>query len=716
MNRRENQNFTTTKIGNSLNNKLKQLLICIGLALWVTLTSTSAMATQYSPNFKGTNITEFINIVGKNLKKTFIVDPNVRGKVNVRSYDLLTEKQYYQFFLNVLEVYGYAAVNMDNNIVKIIRNKDAKKSSIPVVDSQNPGRGDEMVTRVVEVKNVTVRELSPLLRQLLNQAGSGNVVNYDPANVIMLTGTAAVVNRLVKIIQRVDKAGDHGVDIVPLKYATASEMVRIVETMNKSSNGKLGRPTFLIPKIVADERTNSLIVSGEHKTRQRVISLIKRLDKQLKNNGNTRVFYLKYAKAKDLVKVLQGVSKSITTGKTKNNNSRRKNNNNSASIEADEATNALVITGQPDMLRSLATVIRQLDVRRAQVEIQAIIVEIFENNGASLGVQWYNKNGGFSQFNNGPAPIGKIAAGALAARSIPGTPGSTVTDVNGNVTVNPNGNSTRGDYSLIAEALGSANGIMFGIMHNNWGAIVQAISTDTNSNILATPSITTLDNVEASFLVGSEVPVITGSATGNNNSNPFQTIKRKKVGIKLKVTPQINDGSAIQLKIEQEVSSVSGATGVDISINTRELKTTVMADDGATIVLGGLIDEDVQESKQKVPLLGDLPLIGALFRSTKNTKRKRNLMVFLRATILRDGKSMNELSRKKYNFIRKDEQRRKNVGLSLMNANKIPLLPEWNDKLVLPPSYANYKKTLLKKKISQPKLVKPNTAKHDKKQ
>jgi len=686
-----------------LKRALKCTLVTLTVAIPVTLTLTSApaMATQYSPNFKGTDMIEFINIVGKNLKKTIIVDPNVRGKVNVRSYDLLTEEQYYQFFLNVLEVYGYAVITMDNNVLKVIRNKDAKSSSIPLVGNNNPGIGDEWVTRVVEVKNVTVRELTPLLRQLSDQSGGGNVTNYDPANVIMLTGTSAVVNRLVKIIERVDKAGDHDVKIIHLKYATASEMVRIVEAMNKSKNGKSTTPTFLIPKIVADERTNSVIVSGEAKARARVVSLIQRLDKELKNSGNTRVYYLKYAKAEDLVKVLQGVSKSIkadTKGKSTGRSSR--NNNRTVSIEAHEATNTLVITAKPDMLRSLELVIRQLDVRRAQVLIEAIIVEVFESDGVSLGVQWANKNAGFTQFNNGNASISNVAAGLEAARSIPGTPGSTVTDVNGNVTVNPPGNDTKGDYSLLATALGTVNGMMFGIMRNDWGAIVQAVSTDTNSNILATPSITTLDNVEASFLVGSEVPIITGSATGNNNSNPFQTVDRQDVGIKLKVTPQINEGSAVQLTIEQEVSSVSGATGVDISISKREIKTTVMADDGGTVVLGGLIDEDVQESVQKVPLLGDLPIIGHLFKSTKNTKRKRNLMVFLRATIIRDGKAMDTISKDKYNFIRKDQIRKRKQGLTLMDDSKLPLMHEWDDSLALPPSFEDYKKQLSTKPVT----------------
>ncbi len=657
------------------------------------LLSTNINAAEYSPNFKGTEIAEFINIVGKNLRKTMIVDPNVRGKVNVRSYDLLTEKQYYQFFLNVLEVYGFSAVEMENNVVKIIRNKDAKTSSIPVVGNENPGAGDEMVTRVVEVKNVTVRELTPLLRQLSDQAGGGNVVNYDPANVIMLTGTAAVVNRLVQIIERVDKAGDQDVQIISLKYASAGEMVRIIEAMNKSDQGKgSGTPTFLIPKIVADERTNSVIVSGEVKARERVARLVSRLDSELESNGNTRVYHLKYAKSEDMVKVLQGVSESIEADASGGKSSSRKNQSRNVSIDAHEDTNTLVITAEPDMLRSLEAVIRQLDIRRAQVLIEAIIVEVFEGDGVNLGVQWYHESGAMAQFTNGVTPISSVAAAGEAARSTQGelVPEVRAADTGELITAAYRKNDTKGDYSLAAQVLGSVSGTLFGIVKNDWGAIIQAVSSDTNSNLLSTPSITTLDNEEAYFIVGQEVPIITGSQTGSNNSNPFQTVERQEIGIKLKVTPQINEGSGVQLTIEQEVSSVSGATGVDISINKREIKTTVMADDGATVILGGLIDEDVQESVQKVPLLGDIPFIGHLFKSTSNTKRKRNLMVFLRPTIVRDGKLMNDISKEKYNYIRALEIKKKEAGLELMSDEKLPILPEWNDELTLPPSFDEY--------------------------
>jgi general secretion pathway protein D len=682
---------------------MKQFLLILTTAIAINCLCFvgQASAAQYSPNFKGTEITEFVNIVGKNLKKTMIVDPNVRGKINVRSYDLLSEKQYYQFFLNVLEVYGYAAVEMDNNIVKIIRNKDAKTASIPVVGDKSNIIGDEMVTRVVEVKNVTVRELVPLLRQLSDQAGGGNVVNYDPANVIMLTGTASTVNRLVKIIERVDRAGDQDVEIIKLKYASAGEMVRIIEAMNKPTGGKAGQPTFLIPKIVADDRSNSVIVSGEVKARERVARLVKRLDSELESNGNTRVYYLKYSKAEDLVKVLQGVSDSIASEAKTAKAKTRSSNKREVSIEAHESTNALVITAQPDMLRSLEAVIRQLDVRRAQVLVEAIIVEVFESDGVSLGVQWYNEAGGFTQFTNGPASISSVAAGVQAAEGEAASQ-TKVTNPDGTITES-NNPSTNGDYSILAQVLGNVSGMMFGIAKNDWGAIVNAVSSDTNSNILATPSITTLDNEEAYFIVGQEVPIITGSQTGSNNSNPFQTVDRQEVGIKLRVTPQVNEGNAVQLIIEQEVSSVSGTTGVDISINKREIKTTVMAESGDTVVLGGLIDEDVQESVQKVPILGDIPILGHLFKSTSNSTRKRNLMVFLRSTIVRDSALMTEISESKYNYIRADQIRKHEEGLSLMSNENMPILPQWQDKLTLPPSFDEYQQKLEDKGKELPK-------------
>lgn len=648
---------------------------------------------KYSPNFKGTDINEFINIVGMNLKKTIIVDPQVRGRINVRSYDMLTEAQYYQFFLNVLEVYGFAIVEMDSGIIKVVRNKDAKTSNIPVVGDDNPGYGDEMVTRVVPVRNVSVRELAPLLRQFVNQTGGSHVVNYDPSNVIMMTGPAALVARLVDIIQRVDKAGDQELEILKLNFASAAEIVRILESIYRSQGRAEQQPDFLVPRIVADERTNSVIVSGEAQARQRVIELARRLDAELKTNGNTRVLYLKYAKAEDLVTVLKGVSDSIVAEaqgtQTANQQNTRRSSGREISIEAHPDSNSLVITAQPDMMRSLEDVVRQLDIRRAQVLVEAIIVEVFDGNGTDLGVQWLNANGGGTNFTGtNTIPIINIAAGAAQASQI--TKGSTTTTVtNGNTVTTTVPDSNR-DYSGLATALQGLNGAMVGFYNGNWAAVLQAVRTSTNSNVLATPHITTMDNQEAIFLVGQEVPVITGSSLGSDNTNPFQQVQRQEVGIKLKVTPQINEGDAVQLVIEQEVSSIGGATAVDITINKREIKTTVMADDGATIVLGGLIDEDVQESESKVPLLGDIPVLGHLFKSTSVSKRKRNLMVFIKASIVRDGNAINGISKQKYNYIRAEQLKRDEEGIRLMPFTSQAVLPEWDDTLKLPPSFEEY--------------------------
>ena len=677
---------------------LASMLVAAALSA-VIVPAASVVAQEevmYSPNFKGTDINEFINIVGMNLKKTIIVDPQVRGRINVRSYEMLNEQQYYQFFLNVLEVYSFAVVEMENGVLKVVRNKDAKTSNIPVVSDTNPGQGDEMVTRVVQVRNVSVRELAPLLRQFSNQAGGGHVVNYDPSNVIMMTGPAAVVNRLVDIIQRVDKAGDQELEIVKLQYASAAEIVRILESIYKSQ-GRAEQPDFLVPKIVADERTNSVIVSGELQARQRVIELAKRLDSELQTSGNTRVFYLKYAKAEELVPVLKGVSDSIVaevqgaTGAAaaQGGRSASAGQGRAISIEAHADSNSLVITAQPDMMRSLEDVVRQLDIRRAQVLVEAIIVEVFEGDGTDFGVQWLNKNGGGTNFNNGNTiPIISVAGGAAVASQV--TQGSTTTSVVNGSTVTTTVPDSNRDYSVLAQVLSGLNGAMLGFYKGDWAAILQAVRTSTNSNVLATPHITTMDNQEAFFLVGQEVPVITGSTTGSNNTNPFQQVDRQEVGIKLKVTPQINEGTAVQLTIEQEVSSIGGATAVDITINKREIKTTVMADDGATVVLGGLIDEDVQESESKVPLLGDIPILGHLFKSTSVTKQKRNLMVFIKATIVREGSAISGISKAKYNYIRAEQLKRQEEGIRLMPMTDQVVLPEWDDSLTLPPTFDEY--------------------------
>ncbi len=658
----------------------------------LALLSFFAAAVEYQPNFKGTEINEFINIVGKNLNKTIIVDPQVRGRINVRSYEMLNEAQYYQFFLNVLEVYDFSVVEMKSGVLKVVRQKDAKTSNIPVVGDNNGGIGDEMVTRVVQVKNVSVRELAPLLRQFTDQSGGGHVVHYDPSNVIMMTGQAEAVNRLVDIIQRVDKAGNQDIEIIRLKFASASEIVRILENIYKKQGQGDQQPEFLIPKIVADERTNSVVVSGELQARQRAADIVKRLDAEQESLGNTRVYYLKYAKAEDLVKVLQGVSNSMVAaaapaqgqGGAQGGARGTSGSNRDISIESHAESNSIIVTAQPDMIRSLEDVIRQIDVRRAQVLVEAIIVEVGETAGINLGVQWISGEGGMQQFTNAGAPIGAVAAGAAAARKVlppPRVVQSTMPGIPSTVVQDP---ALPGDYSKLADALGGLNGAMLGFVKNDFGAILQAVSSDSNSNILATPHITTLDNQESYFIVGEEIPIKTTTSPGQGGTNPFTTLDRLEIGIKLKVTPQINEGNAVKLMIEQEVSGRAGEIEGNPIVSKREIKTTVMADDGATVVLGGLIDEDVQETVSKVPLLGDIPLLGQLFRSNKSEKKKRNLMVFIRPTIIRDGGVMSEVSQRKYNYMRATQLNQQADGIDLMPKTDAPAMPVWGQERELP--------------------------------
>ncbi|QYJ78980.1 type II secretion system secretin GspD [Shewanella acanthi] len=663
------------------NKRIRRKLIAGVVAGATMLTSQFVWSEQYAANFKGTDIQEFINIVGKNLNKTIIVDPTIRGKINVRSYDLLNDEQYYQFFLNVLQVYGYAIVEMENNVIKVIKDKDAKTAAIRVANDNDPGLGDEMVTRIVALYNTEAKQLAPLLRQLNDNAGGGNVVNYDPSNVLMLSGRAAVVNKLVEIVRRVDKQGDTSVQVVPLEYASASEMVRIIDTLYRASANQAQMPGQA-PKVVADERINAVIVSGDEKSRQRVVELIHRLDAEQASTGNTKVRYLRYAKAEDLVEVLTGFAQKLEGEKDTSAQGAGKRRN-EINIMAHTDTNALVISAEPDQMRTIESVINQLDIRRAQVLVEAIIVEVAEGDNVGLGIQWASKAGGGTQFNNLGPTIGEIGAGIWQAQSEGGDTVTTI-DSNGNpvTTTNP---ETEGDITLLATALGKVNGMAWGVAMGDFGALIQAVSADTNSNVLATPSITTLDNQEASFIVGDEVPILTGSTASSSNSNPFQTVERKEVGVKLKVVPQINEGNAVKLAIEQEVSGVNGNTGVDISFATRRLTTTVMADSGQIVVLGGLINEEVQESVQKVPILGDIPVLGHLFKSSSSKKTKKNLMVFIKPTIIRDGMTMEGIAGRKYNYFRALQLEQQERGVNLMPNTQVPVLEEWSQSDYLPP-------------------------------
>ncbi len=382
-----------------------------------------------------------------------------------------------------------------------------------------------------------------------------------------------------------------------------------------------------------------------------------------------------YSKAEDLVDVLKQVSGTLTAAKEEAEGTVGSGRE-VVSIAASKHSNALIVTAPQDIMQSLQSVIEQLDIRRAQVHVEALIVEVAEGSNINFGVQWASKDAGLMQFANGTQiPIGTLGAAISQAKP---QKGSTVISENGATTINPD---TNGDLSTLAQLLSGFSGTAVGVVKGDWMALVQAVKNDSSSNVLSTPSITTLDNQEAFFMVGQDVPVLTGSTVGSNNSNPFNTVERKKVGIMLKVTPQINEGNAVQMVIEQEVSKVEGQTSLDVVFGERKLKTTVLANDGELIVLGGLMDDQAGESVAKVPLLGDIPLIGNLFKSTADKKEKRNLMVFIRPTILRDGMAADGVSQRKYNYMRAEQIYRDEQGLSLMPHTAQPVLPAQNQAL-----------------------------------
>ncbi|HBA7448039.1 TPA: type II secretion system secretin GspD [Escherichia coli] len=655
---------------------IKKKKYLLSLILMAALCSPSSRAEEntFTASFKDTDLKSFIETVGANLNKTIVMGPDVQGKVSIRTITPLNERQYYQLFLNLLEAQGYAVVPVENNVLKVVKSGAAKTEPLPLTGEGHENYvGDEMVTRIVPVRNVSVRELAPVLQQMTGLDGSGSIVNYEPSNVIMLTGRASVVKRLTEVIQRIDREGNRTEEVIPLGNASASEIARVLESLTRNSSEN--QPATLKSQIVADERTNSVIVSADPATRDKIRRLIRRLDSEMERSGNSQVFYLKYSKAEDLVDVLKQVSGTLTSAKEEaegTTGSRR----DVVSIAASKHSNALIVTAPQDIMQSLQSVIEQLDIRRAQVHVEALIAEVAEGSNINFGVQWMSKDTGFMQFANGTQiPIGSLSMAVSQAKP---QKGSTVISENGATTINPD---TEGDLSRLSQLLSGFSGTAVGVVKGDWAALVQAVKNDSGTNVLSMPSITTLDNQEAFFMVGQDVPVLTGSAVGENNSNPFNTVERKKVGIMLKVTPQINEGNAVQMVIEQEVSKVEGQTSLDVVFGERKLKTTVLANDGELIVLGGLMDDQAGESVAKVPLLGDIPLIGNLFKSTADKKEKRNLMVFIRPTILRDGMAADGVSQRKYNYMRAEQIYRDEQGLSLMPHTAQPVLPAQNQAL-----------------------------------
>ena len=627
------------------------LLVFIFLSLPVNAANNvkkPSATTKVTLNFNATDINAVISAVSEMTGRNFIVDPRVKGKVTVISHRALDSSEIYQVFLSVLKVHGFAAIP-GRNVIKIVPEVNAKQDAI------STGRGsiplsDEFITQVLEIKNVDAAQLVPILRPLVPQRG--HLAAYPGSNVLVISDSGANIRRLKKIIRSIDQATGDEIEVLALQHASASEIVRIIQQLESKD------PKKKKSNVIADDRTNSILLGGNKASRLRTKALIAHLDTPVDAGGATQVVYLRNAVAKDLVSVLTGVSKSIGLAKGKKGGAARAA---PISIQADENTNSLVITAPPDVFRSLRSVIRRLDIRRAQVLVEAVIAEVATNSAEEFGIQWAagsRKHG-----------VGAVVNFSLGG-AITGLLSSPPTILNG--------------LSFIAGDPNDPN--------NPIGALVRALNSDDKSNILSTPSLLTLDNEEAEIVVGQNVPFVTGSfsSTGDGSSatNPFQTVQREDVGLTLRITPQINEGNAIKLKVEQEVSTVAPkADAVDIITNKRSIKTNVVVDDGQMIVLGGLIEEQLSEIEQSVPGLGDIPLLGWFFRYSKAEMVKKNLMVFLQPTILKDAAITASYTGGKYNFIRAKQLKLREDGFRLADEEDSPLLAENKQFMTLPRPY-----------------------------
>lgn len=632
-----------------------QLARGLRILMILALVPTTALAQSdgFELNMRDVDIREFIDTVSKITGKTMIVDSRVTGKITLNSPRRVSAEQLYEIFLLQLGVNGFTVVDVGNDILKVIPNQAAKIEGIEVQSTiSQPDKSENIITRIAQLKNVDVNKLIPTLRPLIDNR-TGVITHYAESNVLLITDREANVRRILKIIDQVDQSGTQTTETVVLNNASADEIASI---LNKLIADNAKNQIGVAPSVTSDSRTNTLIINGDSDARQQLRKLVRQLDRNTSGAANIKVIYLRYAKAAELAKVLESVADSVVKGESAANGGVGRRNS-EIQIQADEQTNALVISGSPHIIASLEDVVRKLDIRRAQVLVEAIIIEISDTRARELGVQWL-----FQGDDKGTRPVGGI--------NFPGSGGSGIFNVGAA--------ALGGDDSAAAAALAGIEGIAIGVgklnSSLNFAALINALSTDGESNILSTPSLLTLDNKEATILVGREVPVITGATAGDNNTNPFQTISRQDIGVRLTVTPQINEGDAVQLQLEQEVSSLSNLSASDIITNKRIISTTVLVDDGATIVLGGLIDEDLQETTSRVPVIGSFPLLGRLFRSDTTQKFKRNLMVFIRPSIMRDGTELSATSGDKYNYMRAQQLLMQQRGVNLFPDKVAPVL------------------------------------------
>ncbi len=641
----------------------------------------TANSQRITPNFKDADITQIIEAVTMATGKNFIIDPRVRAQVTMLFSTPMTPDQFYQAFLAILQVHGFVAVPA-GAVIKIVPDANMRQYAANDLPEHVSSSSDEMVTQVLSVQSVSAAQLVPVLRPLMPQNAQLSAVTGS--NILILSDHASNVNRMMRIIARIDQTGSSDIDVIPLQSATAADTARVLTTLLAQS----GEAATGV-KVVADDRSNSILVSGDATLRLKIRTLVTHLDTPVDTGTTTVVRYLRYSDAEDLAGRLKeqlsgnGSSGSSTMNKLleRNNNQRQPQPDASgntpkpgavgavgavggdtggsatlslaggtATIWADKPTNSLVITAGQRTLRAVNAVIDKLDIRRAQVLVQAIIVAVSVDKEADLGVNWVVAGANNATLGGFISPIGGVSGIDLY---------NDIANPSNLATSQPTG-TTIGIGKLTASGV-------------NYAAILRALQSDTRTNIIATPQVVTRDNQEAKMEVAQEVPFLTGQySTTNGTGSAFQTIEREEVGTILTVTPTINEGDAVLLKLQIESSSLAGATAgaVDLITNKNVITTSVLIKDGNTLVLGGLIEDNVQNSNNAVPLLGQIPIIGELFRTRNTSKTKTDFLIFLQPHILRDDRQAAIETDAKYNYLR-DEQRRLNKDQDA----KLPLLP-----------------------------------------
>ena len=582
-------------------------------------------------NMRDADLRAFISDISSLTGKTFIIDPRINAKITIISQEDLSIDEAYQVFLSVLAVNGYTAIEQDN-ATKIVPEISGRQAVNLFLRSNTPT--DNYVTDIVRPNSASVNSLISVLRPILSP--QGHLAVYEPNNSLIIADRAGNVRKIIAIVNELDKMPGEKYELIQLSYSSSKEVSKIIDKIFNDNSGGMNPNQFTSYSI---DRTNSILLVGDLPIVERMKNLVQSLDTEQTGSSTLKVKYLKYADAKSLEKILKNLSENLSTQGGVNTKI-------PTSIEAHEGTNSLVISADPDVMSAMENVILSLDIKRAQVLVEAIIVEISDSLARELGVQILFSGDG----SNTPVVSQRF-----------GNPNPDLTAIVGGEVYD-----TTSDLSSLpttAQSLLTLDGFAAGVGkykkdEKSFAAILNVLRKDTDSNVLSTPSILTMDNEESSIIVGQEIPITTGESLGTDNTNPFRTVSREEVGIKLLVKPQINEGNSIRLDIEQEVSSVFGPLTIgasEIATNKREIKTAVMVEDSEIIVLGGLISDDVQEFERKVPLLGDIPLFGRLFKSTTSVRSKKNLVVFLKPTIVRDVSDIQMITNEKYNLLKAEQ-------------------------------------------------------------